>query len=226
MSFKKLHPIIKNVLESKNILKYSPLQKKIIPFIKGGTSVYGIGPKDSGKTTALIMGVLQKLQCEAFEDEDSPRCIIVVKDKSATWDLAERFEEFTKHTNLRVHKAYEEFDLEKQREQVYHGVDILITTPKRLNKLYYQNSLHMGEMLLFCVYDADFLNRNEYHNDVLRMSESVSNKCKFIILSENFNKKIANFQESFMYNSVLVKVDEAIKIEEPEVKTEDASEEE
>lgn len=215
MSFKKLHPIIKNVLESKNILSYAPIQKKIIPFIKSGSSVYGIGPKGSGKTTALIMGVLQKLKCEAVEDEDSPRAIIVVKDKQATWDLAERFEEFTKHTNLRVYKAYQEFDLEKQREQVYHGVDILIVTPKRLNKLYYQNSLHMGEMLLFCVYDADFLNRNEYHNDVLRMSESVSSKCKFVIMSETYNKKIANYQEAFMYNSAYVEVKKVIEI--PEV---------
>lgn len=213
MSFKKFHPIIKNVLESKGITSYAPLQKQIIPHIKAGTSVYGIGPKGSGKTTALIMGVLQKLKCESVEYEDSPRAIIVVKDKKATWDLAEQFEEFTSHTNLRVQKAYEEFDLEKQREQVYHGVDILIVTPKRLNKLYYQNSLHMGEMLLFCVYDSDFLNRNEYHNDILRMSESVSSKCKFIILSENFNRKIGNFQDSFMYNSVKIAVDEAIVVE-------------
>ena len=211
MSFKKFHPTIKNVLESKVITSYVPLQKKIIPFIKSGTSVYGIGPKDSGKTTALIMGVLQKLKCEAFEDEDSPRAIIVVKDKQATWDLAERFEEFTKHTNLRVYKAYQEFDLEKQREEVYHGVDILIVTPKRLNKLYYQNSLHLGELLLFCVYDADFLSRNEYHNDILRMSESVSTKCKFVIMSETYNKKISNYKDAFMYNSAHVEVEEPIK---------------
>ena len=205
MSFKKLHPTLKNVLESKNITSYAPFQKKIIPHIKAGKSVYGIGPKGTGKTTALIMGVLQKLKCEAFEDEDSPRCIIVVKDKQATWDLAERFEEYTKHTNLRVYKAYSEYDLEKQREEVYHGVDILIVTPKRLNKLYYQNSLHMGELLLFCVYDAEFLNRNNYHNDILRLSESVSNKCKFVILADAMHKKIENYRETFMFNAEVVK---------------------
>jgi len=211
MSFKKLHPIIKNVLEEKGITAYVPFQKQIIPHIKGGKSTYGIGPKNSGKTTALIMGVLQKLKCEAIEDEDSPRAIIVVKDKQTVWDLAERFEEFTKHNNLRVYKAYDEFDLEKQREEVYHGVDILIVTPRRLNKLYYQNSLHMGEMELFCVYDAEFLNRNDYHNDVLRMSESVSNKCKFIILSETYTKKIANYEEQFMYMAEYVEVKKPIE---------------
>jgi len=213
MSFKKLHPTIKNVLESKEITAYAPFQKKIIPHIKAGTSVYGIGPKNSGKTTTLIMGVLQKLKCEAFEDEDSPRAIIVVKDKQATWDLAERFEEFTKHTNLRVYKAYSQYDLEKQREEVYHGVDILIVTPKRLNKLYYQNSLHMGELLLFCVYEAEFLNRNNYHNDILRLSESVSNKCKFVILADDMHKKIENYKETFMYNAAVVKVNDALKTE-------------
>lgn len=217
MSFKKLNPIIKNVLEQQKITSYVPFQKTFIPHVKAGTSVYGIGPKDSGKTTALIMGVLQKLKCEAVEDEDSPRAIIVVKDKQTTWDLAERFEVFTKrHTNLRVYKAYEEFDLEKQREEVYHGVDILIVTPKRLNKLYYQNSLHMGEMLLFCVYEAEFLNRNNYHNDVLRLSESMSNKCKFVIMADSYTKKIANYEESFMYNSAKVEVSESIVRDEEE----------
>ncbi|QCE42035.1 DEAD/DEAH box helicase [Psychroserpens sp. NJDZ02] len=201
MSFKKYHPSLKENIEKAGLETTNAFQKQVMPLIKGGSDLYAIGPKGCGKTTAMIISTIQKLGAEAYED--SPRALIVVKDKQTTLDLKERFEVFTKRTDLRIYCAYEEYDLEKQREEVYYGVDILITTPKRLSKLYHLNSLHLGELQLFMIHDADFIARNNYHNYVLRLSESAP-KAKFVIYSETFNAKIKAFQDSFMYNARIV----------------------
>jgi len=202
MSFKKLNPLLKEALTELNFETSLPFQKEILPKIKGGASVYGIGPKGCGKTSALIISIIHKLKGEAVDD--SPRALIIVKDKQAALDLTEEFEKFTKYTDLRVYPAYDEKTLDQQREEIYYGVDILIATPRRLNKLYFLNSVHLGELKMLALEDAEFLVRNNYHNDVLRVAESL-NKCQFVIMAETFFPKIERLQDSYMYNSQIVK---------------------
>jgi superfamily II DNA/RNA helicase len=204
MSFKKLNPLLKEVLEQLKFTSPLPFQKAILPTLKSGANMYGIAPNGAGKTTALIIAIIHKLKAEAVDD--SPRALVMVKNKQAALELKEQFEVFTKPTDLRIYCAYEEYDLEKQREEVYYGVDILIVTPKRLNKLYFMNSLHLGQLQLFAIEDAEFLIRNNYHNDVLRVTESL-HKCQYVILAESMHERYERLQESFMYNSQILSVD-------------------
>ena len=202
MSFKKLHPLLKASLENEGYETSNSFQKKVLPILKGGSDTYVIAPKGSGKTTALIIGTIHKLKAVAFED--SPRAIIVVKDKLNALALKDEIERFTKNTDLRVYALYDEYDIEKQKEEVYYGQDIVIATPARLSKLYFLNGIHLGEIQLFAIEDADYLGRNNAYNHILRLSESL-NKCQFVILADAMNPKIANYQNAFMSNARLVK---------------------
>lgn len=202
MSFKKFHPSVLEALQAQNMEAPLPFQKEILPKLKGGMDVYGIAPEGSGKTTALILATIHKLKAEAFED--SPRALIMVKDKEAALYLKERFEVFTSYTDLRVYAAYDEYDMEKQKEEIYYGVDIIIATPKRLNKLYFLNGIHLGQLQLFAMEDAEILMRGNYQNDILRVTESLK-KCQYVILSEKMSPKLRSLQENMMDNAQIVK---------------------
>jgi len=202
MSFKKLHPLLKESLENAGFETSNPFQKKVLPTLKGGSSAYVIAPKGSGKTTALIIATIHKLKAEAVED--SPRAVIVVKDKEDALALKEEFERFTKNTDLRVYALYDEYDIEKQKTEVYFGQDIVIASPARLSKLYFLNGIHLGEVQLFAIEDADYLARSNGYNHILRLSESI-NKCQFVITADTMNSKIQNYQNSFMSNAHLIK---------------------
>ena len=202
MSFKKLHPLLKESLENEGYKTSNPLQKKVLPTLKGGADTYVIAPKESGKTTALIIAVIHRLKAVAFED--SPRAIIVVKDKTEALILKDEFERFTKPTNLRVYALYDEYDIEKQKTEIYPGQDIVIATPARLRKLYFLNGIHLGEVQIFGIEDADYLARNNAYNHILRLSESLT-KCQFVIIADTMNSKIENYQHAFMHNACLIK---------------------
>lgn len=203
MSFKKLHPIIKEALDQKGFDVPLPFQKEALPRIKGGANVYCIAPKDAGKTTVLIISVVHRLKGMALDD--SPRALILVKDKQAALDLQQEFRKYIRHTDLRVYPAYEEHGIDAQRDEIYDGVDILIATPKRLNKLYFLNSVHLGQLQIFAMDDAEFLIRNNYHNDVLRVTESLQ-KCQFLIFAETLFPQIERLKDTFMYISQVVRV--------------------
>lgn len=204
MSFKKLIEPLKDNLKKQGFETPLPLQQQSLSLIKGGNNIFGIGPDGSGKTTTLIISVIQKLKGVAVDD--APRAMIFVKDKQAALDLQVEFQRFTKGTDLRIYCAYDEYNLELQREEIYLGTDIIIGTPKRINKLFFLNSIHLTELLLFCIDNADFIFRNNIFTDITRITESID-KCQYLIFANTFDARFERFQESFMFNSQVITVD-------------------
>ena len=203
MSFKKLNPAIKEALSHNNIETLTPFQELVLPKIKSGVSLFGIGKKGCGKTTALIISTMQKLNSEAFED--APRALILVENKATALELKEAFLEYTYNTNLRVYTAYEEHSIDAEKDEIYYGQDIIIATPKRLMKLFLLNAINVTQLKLFVIEDAEFAIKNIFYNDVIRIPESIG-KCQYIVFAEALTAKIERFQDSFMYNSQVVKV--------------------
>ena len=116
-----------------------------------------------------------------------------------------KFNVFTRHTDLRVYCAYEEQNIEAQRDEIYVGVDVIIATPKRLNKLFLLNSISFSLLKMFIVEDAEFTTISNNFQDINRISESI-NKCQYVIFAKTFDAKIKRFQETFMYNSQVVEI--------------------
>jgi len=201
MPFKKLKPLLKDILEHLNIEDATPFQKGAIPKIKSGANVYAIGSENSGKTTALILTTLQKLK--DYEEHDNPRILIFVKDKNAALTLQEKFEVFTKHMNLTLYSVYEEQAVQVQKDIIYEGVDIVIGTAKRLAKLYLSNSINLNDMNTLIIEDAQLLPRIDFGADIVRISESFP-KCQYVVFSTEYDEKMKSLRNSFMANSVKV----------------------
>ncbi|PNW27096.1 DEAD/DEAH box helicase [Formosa algae] len=202
MSFKKILPVLKETLDHLEYETTTPLQKKVLSTIKSGANVFGIGPEGSGKSTAIVLSVIQKLKGEAVGD--APRAIVLVKDKTEALALKEKFEVFTKPTDLRVYCIYDEHKIDAQRDEIYMGTDILIATIKRLNKLYFLNSIHLTDVQLICIEDAQFLIRQNTYNDILRLSESV--KCQYAVFADEFDSRLERFETAFMFDAYRFKV--------------------
>ena len=203
MSYKKLQPELKEVLQNNGITAYTELQKAVLSKIKGGASLFAIAPKDAGKTTAIIIATLQKLDCKAVDD--APRAVIFVKDKQSALDLAAEFEKYTRRMDLRIYCAYDEQNLEDQRADIYDGVDIVIATPKRLNKIFYLNGINLGLLKLFIVEDAEFLYKASVYSDLIKTPESIE-KCQYIVFGTQFDDRMSRMSESFMANAEIIEI--------------------
>ncbi len=201
MPFKKLISPLKDKIKHKGFEEPLAFQKQILSKIKGGASLFAIAPKGSGKTTSIVISVIQKLKV-AFED--APRALIFVKDKQAALDLELEFNAFKRGTDLRVYCAYEEHDIDTQRDDIYIGTDIVIATPKRLNKIFFLNGINLNKLQMCIVEDADFLFRGSHFAEVTRTPESIG-KCQYLIFSTDFDKRFERWQESFMYNAQIIK---------------------
>ena len=201
MSFKKILPSLKAIMLSQGIQEPTEFQNKVIPKIKSGANVFGVAKEKEGKTTALIISTLQKLENKS--EGDNPRAIIFVKDKESALALEEEFKRWIKYTDLRVYSVVEEHHIYNQKDLIYIGTDIVIATPKRLNKLYFQNGINLNQLKLIAIEDANFLNGNNLLTDINRISESLS-KLQHVVFATHFDTKLNRMKELFMENSITI----------------------
>jgi superfamily II DNA/RNA helicase len=201
MPFKKLIQPLKDSLETKGFESPLPFQKLILSKIKSGVSLFCIAPKGAGKTTSIVLSVIQKLKGKAMED--APRVLIFVKNKQAALTLELEFNAFKYGTDLRVYCAYDEYDIDKQRDDIYDGVDVLIATPKRLNKIFYLNGVNLNKLQMFILEDAEFVFGNSNLAEVTRTPESIS-KCQYLIFSSKYDKRFDRWKDAFMYNAQII----------------------
>jgi superfamily II DNA/RNA helicase len=201
MAFKKLIESLKDILEHKGFVAPFPLQKRILSKIKGGGSLFVIAAEGAGKTTSIVISVINKLKASF---EDAPRALIFVKDKQAALDLELIFNQYKRGTDLRVYCAYDEHNIDTQRDELYDGTDIVIATPKRLNRLFYLNGINLNKLQMCIIEDAEFLFRNNNLSEVTRTPESIG-KCQYLVFSDKFDARFERWQDTFMFNAEIIK---------------------
>lgn len=195
MSFKKLHSHLLEALERLSIESLTSFQKNAIPVIKSGVNAFCIAPKDSGKTTTLILTTLHKLKCEAIGD--APRALVIVENKSKVLELYDAFLEYTKYSSIRVYASYEQLHIDVQKSEIYMGIDVLITTPKTLHKLFLSNGVSISELKICSIEDANFLIPHSEYTALITTTESIK-KCQYVLYAENLHPKLRNLEEYFM----------------------------
>lgn len=201
MPFKKLNPDILETLAKLEITTPTPFQVNSIPVIKSGANVYCTAPKDSGKTTTLIITTLQTLKCRAIGN--APRAVVLVENKEIALQLYDLFLFYTKYTSLRVYVGYEELHNDVQKSEIAMGVDILISTPKSMNKLFLTNGVSISDLKIFSIDDAEFLVQSSSYQAIMSITQSIQ-KCQYVLYSEKMHPILKRFEDYFMEYSKVV----------------------
>lgn len=201
MPFKKLHSDIREKLESLDILTPTPFQSSSIPIIKSGTNVYCVAPNDSGKTTTLVLTTLQKLKCEALGN--APRAVVLVENKERAMELYDIFLAYTKYNSLRVYVGHEQLHIDIQKSEIFEGTDILISTPKTMNKLFLLNGVSTAQLKIISIDDADFLSQHSSYTALMSIAQSIQ-KCQYVIYSDKMHPVLKRFESYFMERSKTV----------------------
>jgi superfamily II DNA/RNA helicase len=195
MPFKKLHSDIKDVLETLEITTPTPFQSKSIPVIKSGANIFCTASKDSGKTTTLVLTTLQKLKCE--EVGTAPRAIVLVENRDLVLELYDLFIKYTRRTSLRIYGCDDKFHIDVLKSEIFEGVDILICTPKTLNKLLLLEGVNTTQLKIFSIDGAEFLVEKTSYAALMAVTQSV-HKCQFVIYSEKMHPILKRFESYFM----------------------------
>ena len=195
MPFKKLHADIQEALTRLDLTTPTPFQHSSIPVIKSGANVFCAAPENGGKTTTLILTTLQKLKCEARGN--APRAVVLVENKEKALKVYEAFLGYTKYTSLRVYVGYEALHIDIQKSEIFEGIDILISTPKTMNRLFLSNGVSTAQLMLLSIDDSEFLLQKSDYNAIMSITQSIQ-RCQYVLYSETLHPKLKRFESYFM----------------------------
>ncbi len=179
------------------------VQSLSIPKIKSGSDLYIIGSEGSGKSTALLIGLVQQLK-EPFEE--APRAIVITSSKDEAFRMEELFQKLAGKTKLRSFVAFEPGIIQYQKDEIYDGLDVLFVTPKRLTELVNINGVPMTKIKMLIVDDADEFFKSSSQGIFHRIADGLKNP-QIIISSNTWINKFDEVEEMVMKNPVVIEVE-------------------
>lgn len=200
---KKLYPPLSNQLNMLGIETPTDIQKEALPKIKSGSNVFVVAPESAGKTMLAVIFLLNKLKFE-LEDEDVPRAIVIVPTKEKVLIFKELIATYGKFAHLRVKCAYSEEDLERQRDDIYSGADVVVGTAKRLGDLYSGTGLNTKLLNTLIVDDFDQIAKQDALTQIERLAV-VNPKAQKIFFATNQPPLMCKIIEKVSGNLITIK---------------------
>lgn len=212
MKLKKINEKLQRALVENGLVEANEMQEETFSTIKSGADCVIIAPEKSGKTTTLVINVIQRLE-KAFEE--SPRALIVVESKEKMLEMKQLFEKLGNYTDLRVYGVHDKGDIDFDKNQISLGIDVLIGTPNRLSDMFSSAGFDVNRLKMFIIEDTDDLLRLRFDTKLARISESMG-KTQRIYFSENITERVDSFADRTMVEPLFFEMDDWEEEEETE----------
>ncbi|MBG6186074.1 DEAD/DEAH box helicase [Flavobacterium sp. CAN_S2] len=194
MKLKKINEELQLALIENGLTEANAMQKETFSTLKSGSDCIIIAPKGSGKSTTIVLNVIQRL---AGATEESPRALIIVEDKAKVLEMESLFEKYGKNSNLEVYGVHDKGDMEYDKNYISSGIDVLIGTPNKLSEMFTTAGFNVNRLKMFILDDADPILKLRHETKIMRISNSIV-RTQRIIFSEQFTERIEVLAEKML----------------------------
>jgi ATP-dependent RNA helicase RhlE len=204
MKLKKLNEKLQQALIENGLTEANQLQEETFSTLKSGADCIIIAPKGSGKSTTIVLNVIQQL---VSEGEESPRALIIVEDKAKVLAMEELFEKLGNYTDLRVYGVHDKGDTEYDKNYISTGIDVLIGTPNKLSEMFTTAGYNINRLKMFILDDADPILKLRHETKIMRISNSIT-RTQRIIFSEQLTERIEILAEKMLVEPFLFEIED------------------
>ena len=204
MKLKKINENLQKALAENGLIQANAIQSATFSTIKSGADCIVIAPKGSGKSTTIVLNVMQQLVAKS---EESPRALIIVEDKAKVIEMETLFEKLGNYTNLRVYGVHDRGDTEYDKNYISTGIDVLIGTPNKLSDMFTTAGYNINRLRMFVLDDADPILKLRHETKIMRISNSIT-KTQRIIFSEQLTERVQILADKMLVEPFLFEIEE------------------
>ncbi|MBA0884295.1 DEAD/DEAH box helicase [Flavobacterium undicola] len=194
MKLKKINEKLQQGLIENGLTEANDIQKETFSTIKSGVDCIIIAPDGEGKTTTIVLNVIQRL---IGSNEESPRALIIVEDKAKVLEMEALFEKYGKYSELEVYGVHDKGDMDYDKNYVSTGIDVLIGTPNKLSDMFSTAGYNVNRLKMFILDDANPILKLRHEIKIMRISNSIA-KTQRIIFGDQFSERIEILADKMM----------------------------
>ncbi|MCZ8088967.1 MAG: DEAD/DEAH box helicase [Flavobacterium sp.] len=204
MNLKKINPNLQKALIENGLTEANEMQQETFSTIKSGSDVVIQSLEGTGKTTTIVINVLQKLEKTLGE---STRALIIVENKEKVLEMEELFLKYGTYTDLSILGVHDKGDIDYDKNVISMGLDVLIGTPTRINAMFSSAGFNINTIKMLIVDDADVLFRNRMDAVILRLSSSVE-KTQRLFFCSRITERVEVLAEKIMIEPLFFEMEE------------------
>lgn len=210
MLFKDLQ-IIEPILNALNQEGYSsptPIQEKAIPIILKGKDLLGCAQTGTGKTAAFAIPMLQLLsKPHPMKPGEKPiRALILTPTRELAIQIEESFRAYGRELRLNTLVIFGGVSQLPQTKALERGTDILVATPGRLLDLISQGFVHLNNIEIFVLDEADRMLDMGFVHDVKRVITKIPQQRQTLFFSATMPAEIQSLANAILKNPEKVEV--------------------
>ena len=204
MNLKKINPNLQKALIENGLTEANEMQQETFSTIKSGADAVIQSAGGTGKTTTIVLNVIQKLE-KTFDE--STRALILVETKEKVLEMEELFLKYGTYTDLSILGVHDKGDIDYDKNLVSMGLDILIGTPNKINAMFSSAGFNSNTIKLMIVDDADVLFRSRMDAVVLRLSNSIE-KTQRLFFCSQITERVESLADKIMIEPLFFEMEE------------------
>lgn len=181
MQLKKINPLLQQALIENDLTEANEMQLETFTTIKSGADAVIQSPQGTGKSTTIVLNVLQRIEKQVGE---STRALVFVQDKEHVLEMVELFKKYGNYMDIRVIGAHDKGDIDYDKNQISLGMDIIVGTTTKINAMFASAGFNMNTIKMFVVDDAEILFKSRLDAVIMRLSASVEKTQRLFFCSE------------------------------------------
>jgi len=198
---------LQKALADQNYVEAFPIQKEAIPAILARKDVLGIAQTGSGKTLSFALPILQLAQNQPVSKNRFLKALVLVPTRELAMQVGEVFQLFgsllpEKIKTMAVHGGV---SINPQMIQL-HGVAILVATPGRLLDLVDCKAVHLSEVAILVLDEADKMLNLGFKNEMNQIFDLLPFKRQNLLFSATLGKEIDTITEFLLQNPIKIEV--------------------
>jgi ATP-dependent RNA helicase RhlE len=185
-----------------------PIQVAAIPAILAGQDVLAIAQTGSGKTASFVLPILQQFQTKKPSKNRFIKALILVPTRELAMQVGEVFAVFSKKTLGRNVKTLAVFGGVSINPQMMHlqNVEVLIATPGRLLDLVDNRAMHLSELDILVLDEADKMLNMGFADEMARIFQLLPEKRQNLLFSATLGKDVESITEMILYNPIKIEI--------------------
>ena len=204
MNLKKINLNLQKALVENGLTEANEMQHETFSTIKSGADAVIQSAGGTGKTTTIVLNVIQKLEKTI---DESTRALILVENKEKVLEMEELFLKYGTYTDLSILGVHDKGDIDYDKNIVSMGLDILIGTPNKINAMFSSAGFNSNTIKLMIVDDADVLFRSRMDAIVLRLSNSIE-KTQRLFFCSQITERVESLADKIMIEPIFFEMEE------------------
>lgn len=177
----------------------TPIQAEAIPIILQGKDLLGCAQTGTGKTAAFTLPIIQRLLANQQVDKRKKiKSLIVTPTRELAIQIAESFNAYGRHTQLSCTVIFGGVGQGPQVSAIRNGVDVVIATPGRLLDLMNQGHIHLRDIEIFVLDEADRMLDMGFVNDVKKLLAVLPKKRQSLFFSATMPPEIVKLASTIL----------------------------